>query len=126
MNEIQLGWMLVGALIEVQFAITWWVIRRHFCQQKVDDWDGSMPTVESTQEVVDEVKKVCDKYGVVLIGACYSEGIPGEIEIVDATKVKDADIGRLTNRAESLNGHAIYVSGIGTPSSTSLGDEHPR
>ena len=79
-----------------------------------------MKTFEAMQEAVDAIKEVCNQHGVAIIGVCYSEGIHGEIEIADATELMDGDIVRLTNKVESLNGHAIYVEGIGTPSNVAI------
>lgn len=79
-----------------------------------------MKSIEETQVAINAIREVCKQHGVVLIGVCYSEGIHGEIEIVDATELMDADAARLTNKVESLNGAAIYVEGIGTPSNAEI------
>ncbi len=36
---------------------------------------------ETAQKVINEIKEICDKYGVVLYGTCEEEGIYGEIAI---------------------------------------------
>lgn len=73
-----------------------------------------MKTIKEMQIVVDEVKDICKKHGVALLGVCYSEGIHGEIEIADITEIADRDIERLTNKVDKNNDKEIYVEGIGT------------
>jgi len=43
-------------------------------------------TLEQLQAAVDEMREVCKKHGVVLLGTCESEGIYGEITIAGASK----------------------------------------
>ena len=40
-----------------------------------------MMNKETAQKVINEIKEICDKYGVVLYGTCEEEGIYGEIAI---------------------------------------------
>ena len=42
-----------------------------------------MKTIEQMQFAVDEIRKVCMRHGVVLIGTCRNEGIYGEITICE-------------------------------------------
>jgi len=71
-----------------------------------------MKTQEELQLAVDEIKLVCQKYGVKLIGTCHSEAIYGEITI-DACSWSDPQ-DRLTNRVEPAPfGSDFVVTGIG-------------
>ena len=45
-----------------------------------------MKTKEELQTAVDELREVCKKHDIVLIGTCSSEGIYGEITIGEATQ----------------------------------------
>lgn len=76
-----------------------------------------MKTPEEMQAAVDDIRAVCKQHGVVLIGSCYSEGIHGEIELIDAAEVSKADLERLTNTAEFLCAQMQGVLGIGDPKS---------
>ena len=42
-----------------------------------------MKTIEQLQSAVDELRSVCEKHGVVLIGTCNTEQIYGEITIAE-------------------------------------------
>ena len=42
-------------------------------------------TKEEYQAAIDEVRAVCKKHGVVLAGVSLSEGVGGEVYILDAT-----------------------------------------
>ena len=42
-----------------------------------------MKTIEQLQSAVDELRSVCAKHGVVLIGTCSAEQIYGEITIAE-------------------------------------------
>lgn len=42
-----------------------------------------MKTLEQVQAAIDEIREVCHKHGIVLIGTCAAEGIYGEITISD-------------------------------------------
>lgn len=72
-----------------------------------------MKTIEEMQAAVDAIREVCKQHGVVLIGTCYSEGIDGEIEIIDAADVSRTDLERLTNSVEFLTSQKKCVFGIG-------------
>ena len=72
-----------------------------------------MKTLEEMQAAVDAIREVCIQHGIVLIGTCYSEGIDGEIEMIDAAEVSRDDLKRLTNSSEFLTSQKICVFGIG-------------
>jgi hypothetical protein len=72
-----------------------------------------MKTIEQMQAAVDAIREVCKRHGVVLIGACYSESIYGEIELIDAAEVVGTDLARLTNAAEVMDPNTVHVYGIG-------------
>lgn len=74
-----------------------------------------MKTQEELQAAVDEIREVCNRHAVVLVGTCSNEGIYGEITIgyasqkaIGWTNVR----GRLTNRVDE-NAGEISVDGIG-------------
>jgi hypothetical protein len=72
-----------------------------------------MKTIEQMQAAVDAIRIVCNQHGIVLIGACYSEGIHGEIDLVDAAEVIGVDLNRLTNAVEVRDHQSMHVLGIG-------------
>lgn len=43
-----------------------------------------MKTIEQLQAAVDELRSVCEKHGIILLGTCASEDIFGEISISEA------------------------------------------
>jgi len=43
-------------------------------------------TLEQLQEAVDELRDVCRRHGVAIVGTCESEGIYGEITIGEANE----------------------------------------
>lgn len=45
-----------------------------------------MKTKEELQNAVNEIRAVCNKHGIVLVGTCRSESIYGEITIGGATQ----------------------------------------
>lgn len=47
-----------------------------------------MKTKEQIQAALDEIKAVCDKHGVVLMGTAYGESIYGEILISTSEEIK--------------------------------------
>jgi len=74
-------------------------------------------TIEQMQAAVDEIRNVCQKYGVVLLGTCRAEGIYGEITIEPTTGESGWEGRReaLTNRVEPQceDGCCFAVNGIG-------------
>jgi predicted ATP-grasp superfamily ATP-dependent carboligase len=73
-----------------------------------------MLTIEKAQQVVDEVREVCRRHGVALLGACFDEGVAGEIEIIDSDSAVGPGGARM-NQAQELGFHGatLYVDGIG-------------
>ncbi len=76
-----------------------------------------MKTKEQLQEVVDEIRLVCKKHGVLLVGTCMNEGIYSEIAIGVATQ-ENIGTWRVTNRVDAYEQFAdepveYYVTGIG-------------
>jgi hypothetical protein len=74
-----------------------------------------MKTIEDYQKFADELKVLCEKHGVYLIGSCYSEGIYGEIELVDIDKISPKDEERINftvSQPTWMNGMII----LGPPS----------
>ena len=74
-----------------------------------------MKTKEQLQTAVAELRAVCAKHEVILLGTCDSEGIYGEIAIsenLDAYVGWDNAVGRLSNAVEGSPG-SYYVNGIG-------------
>lgn len=55
-----------------------------------------MISKDSLSALVQEIRAVCDRYGVALIGSCYSESIHGEIDIVPVEELSDYDKARGT------------------------------
>lgn len=45
-----------------------------------------MKTKEQLQAAVDELREVCRKHGIALVGTCANEGIYGEITIGEASQ----------------------------------------
>ena len=74
-----------------------------------------MKTKAELQSAVDELRSVCKKHKVILLGTCTSEGIYGEITIGEN---KEKVIGwsnpleRVTNQVEEWDGW-FQVNGIG-------------
>lgn len=71
------------------------------------------------QQCVDDVRAVCKKHGLLLVGVCASEGIFGEIMLVDPLSTSDCRMGHikeegmLSNLVEfDLDGDTV-VLGIG-------------
>jgi hypothetical protein len=73
-----------------------------------------MITVEEAQIIVDEIKQVCDKYNVSLIGSCFSEGIYGEIYIANNEDRTSFDIGNIDNKCYTPYNAGVCVNGIGS------------
>ena len=74
-----------------------------------------MKTKKDYQKAIDEIKEVCKKYSVALLGTCESEGIYGEITIFDTTNKKSlgwADPGELNNKLY-FDGDYYSLSAIG-------------
>jgi hypothetical protein len=75
-----------------------------------------MKTVEEVQAFVNEVRAVCLKHGLVLIGTCENEGIYGEITILENT-FPEPQAWRAANEQLSDEPYLIYgtytISGIG-------------
>lgn len=73
-------------------------------------------TLEQLQAAVDEIRDVCRKHGVVLLGTCWSEGIYGEISISGNTR--DAACWTnpeavADNKVTEGPGDWFYLGGIG-------------
>lgn len=45
-----------------------------------------MKTKEQLQAAINEIKGVCERHNIALVGTCDAEGIYGEITIIDASK----------------------------------------
>lgn len=81
---------------------------------------GSM-NKETAQKVINEIKEICDKYGVVLYGTCEDEGIYGEIAIRSSDEPLrpwETDLSdRINNRVRLLRSGDFsadfYATGIG-------------
>ena len=50
-----------------------------------------MNTIDKVQAAVDEIREVCRKHGIVLVGTCEVEGICGEITIGWSTQLMFLD-----------------------------------
>lgn len=72
-----------------------------------------MKSVEEAQAAIDAIREVCKQHRVVLVGVCHSEGIFGEIEVLDAADLGARDFSRMTNRAELMGNGTIITDGIG-------------
>lgn len=75
-----------------------------------------MKTQKELQEAVDDLRTVCRKHGVVLIGTCDSEGIYGEITIGEARSDAFGWRGverRLDNVVEGDEERGYCLGGIG-------------
>ena len=72
--------------------------------------------IEKYQAAIDEIKTVCDKHGVVLIGTCHSEGIYGEISIGQSGDIAWYNYEAQLNNTVICYGKTLgfYVEGIGT------------
>lgn len=83
-----------------------------------------MKTKEELQAAVDEIREVCRKHGVVIIGTCELEGIIGEISIGEAEEIAKEWGGRdmatlLNNKVFGDDKSGYDVIGIGdVPSET--------
>ena len=76
-----------------------------------------MKTKQQLQAAVDDLRAVCEKHGIVLIGTCASEGIFSEISIADDTlqgfEWIDA-AAQVNNVVDEAPGGGFCVSGIGS------------
>lgn len=73
-----------------------------------------MKTAEQAQAAIDEIRQVCQKHGIVLLGVCYDEGIYGQIEIGDVAQLEKNDGVQITNTVEfRWDGEHPCVTGIG-------------
>jgi hypothetical protein len=70
-------------------------------------------TIEEAQIIINEIKQVCEKYHVSLVGSCSSEGIYGEIEIMSNERMTDADICHADNMCYPDYSDRVCVNGIG-------------
>ena len=50
-----------------------------------------MKTLEDYQKAIAEIKEVCKKHNVALLGTCAAEGIYGEISIMDSNDRNSCD-----------------------------------
>jgi hypothetical protein len=76
----------------------------------------TMKTKEELQSAVDEIREVCQKHGIVLLGTCIGESIYGEITIGSPEQVRIAwsNPGRMiSNSVENYAPNDFFVSGIG-------------
>lgn len=74
-----------------------------------------MKTKEQIQAALDEIKAVCDKHGVVLMGTDLNEGVFGEILISPSNSVKWAFPERQSwNSISSYGREGFFVEAIGT------------
>lgn len=81
-----------------------------------------MKTQEQFQAAINEIKDVCHKHGVLLVGTCSPESIYGEIAVLDATRpeswgwlgVQDQVTNTVTAEEGASRIQYFYVSGIGT------------
>lgn len=73
-------------------------------------------TATRYQAIVDELRQVCEKHGVQLVGTCLPESIGGEIEIVEAQKKEYSKVSfnevRRTNFVQPVGG-VYWVEAIG-------------
>jgi hypothetical protein len=66
------------------------------------------------QNVIDEIRAICKKHDIVLVGTCQSEGIYGEIFIGRLPVEGWIDFDQqITNTIEPAWGSGFVVSGIG-------------
>ena len=78
-----------------------------------------MVTRELAQKAIDEIREICNRYGIVLVGVCDSECLPGEIFIRDAAEElqpweRDPSlVEQIDNRAKFWHTGDWYVTGIG-------------
>lgn len=72
-----------------------------------------MKTIEQLQAAVDEIRGVCNRHGIVLVGSCFNEGIDGDIQVIDASCCREYDKERLTNKVVDGWHDFISVDGIG-------------
>lgn len=73
-----------------------------------------MKTEAEIQAALNDVKAVCDKHGVVLMGTAYGEGVFGEILIAPSDSVQWAEPEKQQwNKMHSF-GDGLYVDAIGT------------
>lgn len=70
-----------------------------------------MKTIEQLQAAVDEIRSVCKKHGIVLVGTCRSESINGEITILPSEDNDEP----ITNEVEAgyRVDHPRHVESIG-------------
>lgn len=71
-----------------------------------------MKTKEQMQAALAALQDVCLTHGIALIGVCKSEGIYGEIELVDATELSEADYAHLSGDLECDDQNTFCVDGI--------------
>ena len=75
-----------------------------------------MKTKEQLQAAVDEVREVCRKHGIAIVGTCLSEGIYGEITIGENSQqalgwIDVAQVVDNTVKSDGLGGFCL--GGIG-------------
>jgi hypothetical protein len=72
-----------------------------------------MKTPEQLQAAIDDLRIVCNRHGIILIGTCRSEGIYGEIYIGDAAL---SEVKTNWSDPQELSFNTLYgdsVDGIG-------------
>jgi hypothetical protein len=73
-----------------------------------------MKTIEQMQAAVDEIREVCKRHGIVIIGTCKAGGVYGEITIFENNEQPTGWLNpqnQLTNQVEKLD--HFQVCGIG-------------
>ena len=74
-----------------------------------------MKTTEEMQAFVDDIRAVCERHGVFIIGTCKSAGIYGEITIFESGRASEAWLSpqqQLTNEVEKYDNY-YQVCGVG-------------
>lgn len=69
--------------------------------------------ISKAQEIIDELEAICKKHQVALIGGSESDGIYGEIRIIDVNDLTDDDIDHLSSGDEPYKHNDLtLVNGI--------------
>ena len=80
-----------------------------------------MKTQAELQAAVDEIREVCRKHGVLLLGTCSDHSIFGEISIGDEQQIREEWQWEEWRFADAVTdeGAGFCVLGIGDPNSSS-------
>lgn len=74
----------------------------------------SIMDIKDLQKAVDEIRDVCRKHGIVLIGHCWSEALWSEILVLERDKLDDD--------ARSRVGNVVHPGGLSfDPAVTGIG-----